>query len=194
MLVAQDKAATPMNAHHLVLGKLKDFLTGEILDDTLDERYRQKIARILVTAKGFDRRDIQTRRRLLVAAGSNKARIKIDFLVSVDGRPAMVIKFGPGSLVTRRRAVLAASRLLAHHQIPVAVVTNGEDAEILDGATGKVLARGLEGIPSRPEMQAMLRHNPAIPIGARRAELESRILYCYEVDDRCPCDEDICRL
>ena len=33
-----------MAGHHLILGKLADFLTGDILDDTLDERYRQAIA------------------------------------------------------------------------------------------------------------------------------------------------------
>ena len=30
-----------MGGHHLILGKLSDLLTGEVLDDTLDERYRQ---------------------------------------------------------------------------------------------------------------------------------------------------------
>ena len=37
-----------MGGHHLILGKLTDFISGEILDDTLDERHRQKIARLLV--------------------------------------------------------------------------------------------------------------------------------------------------
>jgi hypothetical protein len=32
------------------------------------------------------------------------------------------------------------------------------------------------------------------PISEQRAEMESRILYCYEVDDRCECDDDVCRL
>jgi len=32
------------------------------------------------------------------------------------------------------------------------------------------------------------------PIAADRAEMESRIVYCYEVDGSCPCDEDICIL
>ena len=56
----------------------------------------------------------------------------------------MVLKYGPGSLVTRRRAVLAVSRLIAPYQVPVAVITNGRDAEIIDGASGKVAASGLD--------------------------------------------------
>ena len=31
-------------------------------------------------------------------------------------------------------------------------------------------------------------------IPAERAAMESRLLYCYEVDDSCPCDDDICKL
>jgi hypothetical protein len=31
-------------------------------------------------------------------------------------------------------------------------------------------------------------------IPAKRAEMESRILYCYEVDGSCPCDENVCKL
>ena len=42
-----------MNGHHLILGKLSDYLTGDTLDDTHDERYRQKIARLLVDRKGY---------------------------------------------------------------------------------------------------------------------------------------------
>ena len=106
----------------------------------------------------------------------------------------MVIKYGPGSIVTRRRSVLAASRLMAPYQIPIAVATNGEDAEILEGFTGKVISRGLETIPSKQELIERVRKDHFTAILADRAELESRILYCYEVDGSCPCDEDICKL
>jgi len=47
------------NPHHLVLGKLNDFLTGAEMTDTHDERYRQKIAEKLVLENGFDRADIE---------------------------------------------------------------------------------------------------------------------------------------
>ena len=31
-------------------------------------------------------------------------------------------------------------------------------------------------------------------IQSERAALESRILYCYEIDDSCSCDDSICKL
>ena len=114
-----------MNGHHLILGEVEDFITGQRLKDTHDERYRQKIARLLVVHKGYRKADIEPRRKLVVQADDRKAIVKIDFVINLSNRACMIIKFGPGSIVTRRRPVLAASRILVPYQIPVAVVTNG---------------------------------------------------------------------
>jgi hypothetical protein len=183
-----------MNGHHLILGQLSDFITGRTLNDTHDERYRQKIARLLVERKGYQKSDIEAHKDLLVQAGNKRAIVKIDFLINLSGRTCMIIKYGPGSLVTRRRPALAAARLLASYQIPVAVVTNGEDAEVLEAAGGGVLAEGLENIPAKLELQQIAARTEFKPIPSQRVAMESRIVYCYEVDDSCPCDEDICRL
>jgi len=178
----------------LILGERTDFITGETIIDTHDERYRQKIARLLINHKGYQKNDIKPRQDLLVQAGENRAVIKIDFLIYLSGKVCMIIKFGPGSIVTRRRPLLAASRILAPYQIPIAVVTNGEDAEVLEGASGRVISRGLEMIPGRKQLVEICcaDHRNRIPAG--RAEMESRILYCYEVDGSCPCDENVCKL
>jgi hypothetical protein len=183
-----------MSGHHLILGKLSDVLTGETLDDTLDERYRQKIARLLVEGKGYQPQDIEPRRELMLQADSRRAVIRIDFVVRIHGKSAMVIRFGPGSLVSRERPALAVSRLVEAYQVPVAVVTNGEDAEILEGETGKVVGRGLDAVPARAELAERVRRYNFPDISRERAAMESRIAYCYEVDGACPCDDTICRL
>ena len=183
-----------MSGHHLILGELEDFITGETVKDTLDERYRQKIARLLVNQRGYFKKDIEPRRKLFVKADDHKAMITLDFAIRLLDRIVMIIKFGPGSIVTRRRPVLAASRLLASYQIPIAVVTNGEDAEIMDGFSGNILSQGLETIPSRSKLVKTAAQNDFKIISNQRVEMESRIVYCYEVDGSCPCDEDICRL
>jgi len=183
-----------MQGHHLILGQLDDFLTGETLKDTHDERYRQQVGRLLVLRKGYLKSDIEPRKKLIVRAGEHRAAIKIDFLINLAGKSRMVIKYGPGSIVTRRRPLVAISRVLTPYQIPVAVVTNGEDAEVIDGSTGRVLSRGLESIPSKSQLIDMTSGNQPEPIEAGRADMESRIVYCFEVDGSCPCDEDICKL
>ena len=183
-----------MAGHHLILGERTDFITGETIPDTHDERYRQKIARLLINNKGYQKYDIKPRKELPVQAGENRAVIKIDFLINLLDKVCMIVKFGPGSIVTRRRPLLAASRILTPYQIPIAVVTNGEDAEVLEGASGRVMSHGLETIPSREQLIEIMRADQFNRISAVRAEMESRILYCYEVDGSCPCDENVCRL
>jgi hypothetical protein len=183
-----------MNGHHLILGELVDFITGETLKDTHDERYRQKVARLLVDQKGYLKADIEPRKELLVKADAKKAILKIDFVVTLTGKACMVVKYGPGSLVTRRRSVLAASRLIAPRQVPVAVITNGKDAEIMNGASGEIIAQGLDSIPAKPDLEKIATREAFMMISDEQTEMESRILYCYEVDDSCECDDDICRL
>jgi len=183
-----------MNGHHLVLGNLQDFISGRIIPDTHDERYRQKIARYLVTHLGYTRNEIETAVPLVVKADDKSASIKIDFAIHLMGKIAMMIKYAPGSLVTRRRPALSASRLISRYQIPLVVVTNGKDAEILDGVTGNVISQGLDTVPIKKDLLIKLATMTFHPIKAHQAEMESRILYAFEVDDSCPCDDNICRL
>jgi hypothetical protein len=183
-----------MAGHHLILGELKDLITHETLEDTHDERLRQGIAALLVDKKGFTRDDIRPRWPLTLRAGEKCAIINIDFGVIIDSRVCMMIKYGPGSLVTRHRPALAASRLLASYQIPVVVVTNGIDADILNGASGKVMARGLDAIPDRAVLQKQAANRGFASIPPGRAEKESRIAFAFEVDGSCPCDDTICKI
>ena len=183
-----------MNGHQLIMGSLTDLVTGEKLEDTHDERYRQKLARLLIEEKHYLRSDITPRMDLKVRAGDKCAIIKVDYGITLRGKLCMILKYGPGSIVTRRRPALAASRLLTDYQVPVVVVTNGESAEVLDGASGTVTATGLAAVPSRSMLIHQTKGDSFPPIMAYRAEMESRIMYAYEVDGSCPCDDTICRL
>ncbi len=180
--------------HHLILGELVDFITGETIQDTHDERYRQKLARLLVKNKGFLKKEIEPRYELLVSVENKKAIIKIDYKVNLSGKICMIVKYGPGSLVTRQRPAIAVSRLVAPYQVPFVVVTNGEDADIIEGATGKIISSGLDSLPARDELVDRIARAQFDLISPEQAEMESRILYAFEVDGSCPCDDTICRL
>jgi len=183
-----------MGNHHLTLGEISDFLTGERIEDTHDERYRQKLAKWLVHEKAFLKSDISPRQSIIVTAGDNRAEVPLDFRVSPTDRTGMIIKYGPGSIVTRHQCALALARLAAPYQIPVVVVTNGRTAEILDGWTGRRLATGLEQLPSRPELIHIMAQTKWKAISPGHIEMASRIVYAYEVDGACPCDDTVCRL
>lgn len=178
-----------MSEHHLVLGETVDFITGETIKDTHDERYRQKIARFLIEEKGYLKTDITPKKEIRLAIDGNIATARIDFVVTVDGKTFMIIRYGPGSLVTRERPSVAAARLLESYQIPITVVTNGEDAEILDTISGKVIAHGFGAVPSKSEGMAHIRKTEFHGIPEKQAEKEMRILYSFDIVGSCECGD-----
>ncbi len=182
------------NPHHLVMGELTDYLTGETLADTHDERFRQKIARHLVQVCGYEKKQIESRKPITVKAGRKTALLKMDFLVRTGEKTGMMIRYAPGSLVTRRLPNLALSRLVYPYQIPVVVTCNGEDAEVIDGVTGKVTGQGLDDIPDRQTLMALSIAASFPPVSQTLHDKASRIAYACEVDGACPCDTDVCTL
>ena len=177
--------------HHMIYGNLVDYVTGEPLVDTDDERYRQKLARLLVEERGFAKNELEMRRRIETLFAHQFVASKIDIVVSIANQRVLVLRYGPGSLVTRERAAIAAARVLEEDQmIPLAVVTNGEDGELLNARTGKVLATGLEAIPTREQIVAMLPTLDFTPVVPQRREPELRILNAFDVEVCCaggPC-------
>lgn len=178
-------------SHHMIYGSLSDYVTGEPLVDTDDERYRQKLSRLLVEERGFAKNELEMRRRIETLFAHQFVTSKIDIVVSIGEQRVLVVRYGPGSLVTRERAAIAAARVLEEDQlIPLAVVTNGEDAELLDARTGKVLGTGLGAIPTREVVLGMMPGFDFTPVAPERREPELRILNAFDVEVCCaggPC-------
>ena len=149
--------------HKRILGKTTDFITGREITDTDDERYRQKLALFLVEEKGYEKGDIEVKHRLEMAVEGKTVFSMVDFVVKVAGKNLMVIRYGPGSIVTRERPSLATARLIGTYQVPLTVVTNGEDAELLDTDTGEVVVHRVDATadkaadlsPSRTKRQRL---------------------------------------
>ena len=183
-----------MSGHHLILGETVDYITGQTIVDTHDERARQEIARFMVEKKGYSKEDIDVRRTIKLTVDGIQGIIRVDFIIRVGGKAFAVVMFGPGSLVTRERSALATARLIEEYTVPFAVVSNGKDAEVLETESGRVIAEGLEGIPSKEEA---LRKIPGLTfekLPAERLEKERRILYAFDVLAERECDEFTCGL
>ncbi|MFH7320510.1 type I restriction enzyme HsdR N-terminal domain-containing protein [Desulfurivibrio sp. D14AmB] len=178
-------------SHHLIYGHLRDFLTGESLVDTDDERYRQRLARLLVEERGFAKSEIEPRLIIETLFAGNFVSSKIDFVIRIAGKRLLLLRYGPGSLVTRERPALAAARVLDPTQvIPLAVVSNGEDAELLESRSGRVLGQGLKAIPDRATLTAQLPGLDFSPLAEKRREPELRILNAFDIEICCagaPC-------
>lgn len=183
---------TDIPSHHLIYGMCTDFVTGESVVDTDDERYRQKLARLLVEEKGYARTDLEMRVKIETLFAKQFVITTIDFVVSARNKRFLIIRYGPGSLVTRERPAIAAARVLdPDYRIPLAVVTNGEDAELLDTLTLKVVKQGLEAIPDKEEALRLFDGLDFAPFSEKdRRERELRILNAYDLEVCCagnPC-------
>ncbi len=180
-----------IKSHHMIHGTLTDYVTGERIVDTDDERYRQKLCRYLVEAKGYSKSDLAVGGKIETLFNGRFVVSRIDIVVIINNQRLMMIRYGPGSLVTRERPALAAARVFdPEYLIPVVVVSNGEDCEVLDTSTGKVSGQGLDSIPARRRLLELLEEPPiAGPVGDRR-EKELRILNAYDLELCClgePC-------
>jgi len=192
MVLKENNREDPMetNSHHLVMGELTDFLTGRTIADTHDEQYHQKLARHLVQTLGYAKDQIQQKKEVVVSAGRQTGRITVDFLVGNGSRVNMLVKYAPGSLVTRRLSNLALSRLIQPAYIPLVVTTNGEEAEVICGLTGKLLGEGIHAIPGPKD--ALMTQIPESPvmISGNLFEKASRIVYACEVEGSCLMNDD----
>ncbi len=173
--------------HHLVYGTLHDYLTGEELVDTDDERARQELSRLMVEDKKYGRENLEPRRCIETLFATEFVRSNITLTVNLERKRIMVIRYAPGSLVSRERSAIAAARVLEEeYQIPLAVVTNGRDAELLDTVTGKVLATGMAAIPDSRQALELL---PTLvfreSLDDSRRERELRILNAFDVEICC---------
>jgi len=166
-----------------------DFITGQAFLDTDDEGIRQKIERLLIEEKGYSKQDIEVDREFEIVIGKEIHKSKVDLIVNVEEKRFMIIRCARGSLVSREREVISCARILDVYQIPFAVVTNGEDAEVLDTISGEVIGNGLGAIPSKANALEAMKQIEFKKLLEKRIEKEKRIFLAFDAI-KCPskCD------
>jgi len=159
---------------------LVDYVTGRTVPDIGAESHRQKIERFLVTDKGYDKSDIAVDADITVVFPEETYRSQLDLVVTVDGRPVMVIKCVAGSLESRQREVLSAARIYRPGPIPYAVAADGETAVIYDTRTGKKIGERLNAIPDSRTARAAVAAAEPIDITENRLKKERIIFRSYD--------------
>lgn len=175
----------------LIHGELRDYVTGEMIPDTDDERLRQAIAHRLLDELGYRREHLEVRLRHEVTSAPYRAAYLIDFAVTLVDRLMLLVRFCPGALVARERTTTALARHLGPYTVPRAVITNGRDARLLDGESGQVLATGLGAIPDCQQLTHLAKAHRFAALDERRRQAEARILVAFDAleseCDRLPC-------
>jgi hypothetical protein len=161
--------------------KIQSILDQETEDgDSLAAQARKMISYLLVEKKGYLPEDIEKKVVFEVKLSQESAYSSVDFLVSIGGKKAMAIKCFAGSLSSRERQAVAAARLIGPPPVPLAVVADPVNAEVLDVRTGKILGEGFGAIPVRDQMIQMLSGDVFLPLSPERLDKEKRILLAFD--------------
>ncbi len=128
---------------------IKDFITGQEIDNVGSEASRQIFEKFLVETKGFSKQEIRVDEPLIVQFKGQDYVSAIDLIVYCKTRPFMAITCVAGSIGSYEREILAGARLVYEFQVPFAVSTDARNAVIMDTVSGKTIGHGLDAIPSR---------------------------------------------
>jgi hypothetical protein len=166
--------------------KILSILEQEIEDgENLAAEARKMVEYLLLEKKGYGPEDVLKGAAFGMKLGEETVRSSVDFIVSVDGRKAMIIKCAAGSLDSRQRQAVAAARVIASPPVPVAVVADPENAEVLDVVTGKVIGEGFGAIPLKEQLLHILSETEPKPLSPERIEKEKRILLAFDAIKCC---------
>jgi hypothetical protein len=166
--------------------RIRDILQEELQDgEDLANEARKMIGYLLTEKKGYDPEDVRKGLAFEVRLGAETAWSSADFLVSLDNRPAMIIKCAAGSLDSRERQAIAAARVITSPPLPVSVVADPVTAEVLDVETGKVTGEGFGAIPTKEQLRSIVAAMAMQPLDPKRLEKEKRILLAFDAIKCC---------
>ena len=166
--------------------KIREILQEELQDgEDLAAEARRTIGYLLLEKKGYGPGDVRKGLAFEVQLGAETAWSSADFLVSVDGRMAMIIKCAAGSLDSRERQAVAAARVIASPPLPVAVAADPVNAVVLDVAGGKATGDGFGAIPTKEQLRSIVAERTMQPLGPQRLEQEKRILLAFDAIKCC---------
>ncbi|MFZ5586577.1 MAG: type I restriction enzyme HsdR N-terminal domain-containing protein [Thermodesulfobacteriota bacterium] len=160
------------------MGQVVDLISGRLLPDSEDEPVRQAAeARLLELGYTPDQVAVEFWAQVETAEGP--LGVRADLLVSLAGRPALVIRCARGSLVSRERETVAAARLVSRPWVPLGAVYNGQEGELIDTAEGKVLRAGAAALPGPEELAGLLAERPPREPSEREFIQAARVYRAY---------------
>ncbi|SKA84523.1 Type I restriction enzyme R protein N terminus (HSDR_N) [Paucidesulfovibrio gracilis DSM 16080] len=167
--------------HEVSLGNtLRDFLTGEEIEETTYEEFRQALARLLVEERGYPREQIKAKVPFAYVVDGETFRRNLDLVVYDDAeRPMLVVIFCSGSVSSFERETAIAARLVENGPAALAVVTDSKEALLLDPATREVIREGMAAIPHWEDLLNHVEEAKPQPVTEEERIKLIRIFHAY---------------
>jgi hypothetical protein len=172
---------------------IRDYLTGEELEETSYEIYRQALARLLVEERGYLKGRVLSKVGVCFPVDGRDYTRMVDLAVlGEDGRTLMLVIFCSGEPGSYLRESLAAARLF-DPPAPLVLVTDTKSAVLAASAIGEVLGAGMRAVPHGDDLEGLARAHPARELTPDQAERERRVLYAYSEMLSGGCCQGACR-
>lgn len=161
-------------------GTLRDYLSGEEIEETTYEEFRQALARLLVEEKGYPRDRLRAKVDIPYEIDGESFARKVDLVADdPEGRPALLVFFSSGDVGSYERETAVAARLFPGGPVPLAVVTDTLEASLLDGDSGAVLATSMAAIPDWEQLLRLTRDRERKPLTPEQRTKLTRIFHAY---------------
>lgn len=146
---------------------------------------KQKVWEILTKEKMFDPGEIEIDPEFRLRLSDCEATVSIDFIVDIPSASFMVVKCASSAIESWERYVISFARVIKDYQIPYAVVTDGDNARIIDVLTGSLVSESIKNLLNRQEALDKMKDFKKIPCLVNRLERGKRIIYAFE-GIKCP--------
>jgi len=150
---------------------------------------KQKVWDILTKERKFDPGDIEIDPEFRLLLNDCETTVSIDFIVNLSSTSFMVIKCAATAIESWERYAISFARAIKDYQIPYAMVTDGENARVIDVLTGSLVSTSMGGLFNKQEAFNKMKDFKKIPCPFFRIEREKRIVYAFE-GIKCPTIKD----
>lgn len=158
---------------------ITDYITGSEIQATTYEDLRQSIARILVEDKKYPADQIKTKVPLRFDVQGEVVEYAMDFLVHVQGNPALLVAFCPGAVASYLRQYVAAARIISDPPPALVYVTDTNEGILMRTVDGHRLGEGFSSLPDYKTLQDMLQTHFCPPLDEKKKAQARNVVHAF---------------
>ena len=150
---------------------------------------KQKVFEFLIKEKHFKQEEIEADSEFKITLNNLEITVHMDFVINLSSASFILILCRPTAIESWERYIISSAKVIKDYQIPYALVTDRENALIIDVLTGKIIGKSLSELFNREEALNKMKNFKKVPCPANRLEKEKRIVYAFE-GIKCPTFKD----
>lgn len=160
-------------------GTIRDYLTGEEIEETTYEEFRQALAKLLVEELGYPKDQLSAKVALKYDIDGESHSRAMDLVVRDEaGKAVLLVVFCSGIVGSFEREVAVGARIFQEGPVPLAVVTDTMDASLLN-SRGQVLATSMQAVPRYDDLLALAARHAPDPVSEEDRAKLTRIFHAY---------------